>query len=96
MNLQPKNKTLKQLQEMVKKDKDGVIICCEKGLRDQFQISIKNNKIPKAWIIENPIEDVVTIGPFLTWGHIDAGTSRISVLPLGMKAMKIWIVARKR
>jgi hypothetical protein len=93
----PGKKTLSFLQEKVKKDEGkGIIICCEKRWRDGFNIRIDGQIYPKCWYISDITEDIVTIGPFLTWGHIDAGTSRLSVIPLGMEAMKIWIVARKR
>ena len=84
-------------------NQEGVVICCGDNWRNLFNMvdgpnghfNSKGHK-PDCWEINCHINDIVTIGPYLTWAHLDALTSRVSFLPLGTKAMKIWIYARKK
>ena len=87
---------MKAMKEEVIKKKKGVVICCGKMWRDTFQMQISQGNYPQHWLIHHHNNDIVTIGPYLTWGHLDAQTSRLSFLPLGTQAMKIWIYARTK
>ena len=87
---------MKAMKKECIEQKKGVVICCGDGWRDIFQMQISQGNYPKRWLINDNINDIVTIGPYLTWGHYDAQISRISFLPLGTQAMKIWIYARTK
>jgi hypothetical protein len=76
-------------------------VCCGKNWRQVFGIEeckgyrtndpIKNT----SYKISKPVEDIVTVGSYFSWGHIDAGgTSRISYLPAESNIMKLWIYAK--
>ena len=93
---------MKAMKEECQNKQQGVVICCGGQWRQLFDMvdDHKNGHFnskgykPDWWTIDTHINDIVTIGPYITWGHLDAVTSRISFLPLGTKAMKIWIYAR--
>ena len=77
-------------------------MCCGKTWREVFDIReyerysmgdvVENNT---TYTISKPVEDIVTVGSYFSWGHIDAGgTSRISYLPAESNIMKLWIYAK--
>ena len=71
-------------------------MCFRKKWRELFDIKETEHylkgqvwKACRSTTISKPIEDILTVGSYISWAHIDAGgTSRISFLPHGSEIMK--------